>query len=114
MNTVTIDVRTLEDSLADFADDWKSGESSGPRISFASHELLWKTLTLKRWAIIKAMTGVGAMSIREIARRVNRDIKAVHGDVKALLEVGLLDKTENGQVVFPYDSVHVDFLMKAA
>ncbi len=114
MNTVTIDVRTLEDSLADFVNAWKSGETSDPRISFASDELLWKTLTMKRWGIIKRMTGAGPLSIREIARRVNRDVKAVHNDVKVLLDAGLLSKTENGKVVFPYDAVHVDFLLKAA
>ena len=43
-----------------------------------------------------------------------RDVKAVHGDVQALLNAGLLQKTENGQIVFPYDTVHVDFLLKAA
>ena len=36
------------------------------------------------------MTGAGAMSIREAARRVERDVKAVHGDVTALLNAGLL------------------------
>ncbi|QXP83122.1 hypothetical protein [Methylococcus sp. Mc7] len=54
------------------------------------------------------------MTIREVSRRVGRDVKAVHGDVKTLLNAGLLDKTEAGKVVFPYDSVHVDFVMKAA
>lgn len=54
------------------------------------------------------------MSIREVARRVERDVKAVHGDVTALLNAGLLRRNENGEVVFPYNSVHVDFLLSAA
>ena len=83
-------------------------------ISFASAELLWKTLTRKRWELLRAMTGQGAMSIREAARRVGRDVKAVHGDVHALIDAGVLDRTEEG-VEFPYDAVHVDFtLTKAA
>jgi len=61
------------------------------------------------------MTGQGEMAIREVARRVGRDVKAVHGDVQALLAVGVLDHTESGRVLFPYDAVHVDFtLCKAA
>ena len=61
------------------------------------------------------MTGQGAMSIREAARRVGRDVKAVHGDVQALLVAGILGKDEAGRVGFPYDAVHVDFtLTKAA
>lgn len=32
-----------------------------------------------------AMTGQGEMTIREVARRVDREVKAVHGDVQAVL-----------------------------
>lgn len=81
---------------------------------FESEEQLWKTLTLKRWQILKTMTGADELTIREVARRVDRDVKAVHGDVKALLLCGLLDKTESGKVIFPYDAVHVDFVLRAA
>jgi len=45
---------------------------------------------------------------------VERDVKAVHGDVTALLNAGLLSKTDDGMSVFPYDAIHVDFLLKAA
>nr|WP_298411139.1 hypothetical protein [uncultured Halomonas sp.] len=51
------------------------------------------------------------MCIREAARRVERDVKTVHGDVHALLDVGILDRTHNGQIVFPFDAVHVDFTL---
>ena len=114
MNTVTIDVRSLADSLADFAAAWKTGQVSGPRISFESSEALWKTLTAKRWQLLKALAGAGPVTIREAARRAGRDVKAVHRDVHALLNAGLLDKTEDGQIVFPYDAIHVDFMVKAA
>ena len=114
MNTVIIDVRSLADNLADFAAAWKTGQASGPRISFESSEALWKTLTAKRWQLLKVLTGAGPVSIREAARRVGRDVKAVHGDVHALLNAGLLDKTEDGKIVFPYDAIHVDFMVKAA
>jgi len=60
------------------------------------------------------MTGAGDLTIREVARRVGRDVKAVHGDVTALLLCGLLDKVDSGKVVFPYDTVHVDFMLRAA
>lgn len=101
MNTVIIDVRSLADNLADFAAAWKTGQASGPRISFESSEALWKTLTAKRWQLLKVLTGAGPVSIREAARRVGRDVKAVHGDIRALLNAGLLDKTEDGKIVFP-------------
>ena len=71
-------------------------------------------LTEKRWAILRAMAGQGGLSIREVARRVERDVKAVHRDVLALLDAGVLDRTDEGRVVFPYNAVHVDFMLEAA
>jgi predicted transcriptional regulator len=91
-----------------------SGKQQGEFISFATPELLFKSLSGKRWELLQAMTGAGAISIREAARRVHRDVKAVHGDVKLLLEAGLIEKNESGQIVFPYDAIHVDFMLKEA
>lgn len=114
MKTITVDVQTLEDTLGDFSKAWNGNKASAPRISFESPELLFKVLSGKRWELLNALTGAGAMSIREAARRVERDVKAVHGDVTALLNAGILSKTDDGMIVFPYDAIHVDFLLKAA
>ena len=114
MKTVTIDIRPLADTLGDFAHAWKGKKTSALRISFESPELLFKVLSGKRWELLNVMTGAGAMSIREAARRVERDVKAVHGDVTALLNAGLLSKTDDGMIVFPYDAIHVDFMLKVA
>lgn len=45
---------------------------------------------------------------------MQRDVKAVHGDVHALLNAGILQKTEEGRIVFPFDAVRVNFVLKAA
>jgi predicted transcriptional regulator len=113
MSMVTLDVRPLADTLQDFAEAWKSGKPSEPRISFESPELLWQVLTAKRWQILKIMAGAGSLAIREVARRVERDVKAVHGDIHALLDAGILEKNDSG-VIFPYDAIHVNFMLKAA
>ena len=115
MTTLTLDVRSLPDSLADFARAWNTGEADpGPRLSFATPELLWKVLTAKRWELLKAMAAQGPMTLREAARRVSRDVKSVHGDAHALLDAGVLHKTDDGQLAFPYDAVRVEFLLRAA
>jgi len=84
------------------------------RIGFATPELLWQVLGAKRWELLKAMCGAGAMSIREAARRVGRDVKAVHGDVTALLVAGILTRAAEGGVVFPFEAVKVEFMLEAA
>lgn len=115
MKTVTLDVRAPGESMAEFSRAWATGKAEkSARISFASPELLWKVLTAKRWELLKAMCGAGPMSIREAARRVERDVKAVHSDITALLNAGVLDRDEDGRVIFPYDAVKVEFLLHAA
>jgi len=101
--------------MADFVQSWKTGTSQkSARISFATPELLWKVLTAKRWELLKALCGAGPVSIREAARRVGRDVKAVHGDITALLNAGVLSRAEKGGVVFPFEAVKVEFLLRAA
>lgn len=90
------------------------GEPQGAVISFASPELLWQILTQKRWALLRYMVGRGPMTIRGLAREMGRDVKGVHTDVHTLLNAGLVDRIEDGRVVFPYDAVHVDFELTAA
>lgn len=114
MRTVTLDVRPLDETLSDFARAWKSRKASSARISFESAALLFKLLTGKRWELLKTLTGAGPVTIREAARRAGRDVKAVHGDVRALLNTGILRKTEGGKIAFPFDAVRVDFVLKAA
>jgi len=113
MKTVTLSVANRQ-AVKQRALDAFSGKRRGAHISFASADLLWKVLTAKRWELLKAMAGGGAMTLREAARRVGRDVKAVHGDVHALLAAGVLRKNADGKIEFPFDAVHVDFVLKAA
>ena len=101
--------------MEDFVRAWKTGRAEkSARISFASPELLWKVLTAKRWELLKVLCGAGPLSIREAARRVGRDVKAVHSDITALLAAGVLDRVEDGRILFPFDAVKVEFLLHAA
>jgi predicted transcriptional regulator len=115
MKTVTLEVRAPDEGLDEFVQAWRSGKAQrAARIGFATPELLWKVLSAKRWELLKALCGAGPVSIREAARRVHRDVKAVHSDITALLAAGLLNRTETGSIEFPYDAVKVEFLLQAA
>ena len=91
-----------------------SDRQQGERITFASVSLLWKILTIKRLDILKAMAGQGGLTMREVARRVERDVKAVHGDIHALLDAGIIELRGDGRVQLPYDAVHVEFTLSSA
>lgn len=113
MQTVTIEVSDIETTRQRMKAAFR-GEPQGCFISFPSHEDLWSTLTAKRWTILKALTGAGPLGVRELARRVGRDVKGVHSDAQVLARCGVIEKTADGKLVFPYDAVHVDFMLKAA
>jgi predicted transcriptional regulator len=100
MNTVVLEVRSLKETLADAARTMKMRRAEREaRISFATPELLWEVLTAKRWELLKAVCDAGPVSIREAARRVGRDVKAVHAP--------------DGRIEFPFDAVKVEFLLRA-
>jgi predicted transcriptional regulator len=113
MKTVTLQVAKLKDVKQRLRNAFKV-KKQGSYISFATPELLFRLLTAKRWELIRALTGAGPVTIREAARRVGRDVKAVHGDVHALLKAEVLRKTADGLIVFPYDAIRVDVMLRAA
>lgn len=113
VNSVTVAVASRAEVNARFIAAMR-GEAQGNYLSFTTFEQYWRTLAPKRMAIVNAMKGVGPLSIREVARRVGRDVKAVHGDVQLLLTGGIIEKTEEGKILFPYDEIHVDFKLTNA
>lgn len=112
MNVVTVCVSSI-DQINKRMKDAFSGKPQGIFVSFATIELLWKTLPPRRWELLQALVGQGAISLRGAARLIDRDVKTVHGDMHALLNAGLLERTDDGLFVFPYDAVHVDFMIEA-
>lgn len=113
MRRVTIDVASLDQTLTDFNRAWKTGEYQGEFISFDSVETLLKALTVKRWDIVHDLQQEGAMTIRALARRLNRDVKNVHADVQALMEIGLIVK-EGRKITVPFDEIRAGFVIKKA
>ena len=91
-----------------------SGEPQGAYISFDSPELLFRVLTPGRWNIIRSMTGAGSLSVQALAEWPGIDVASVQHDVQALLDTGVLDRNADDAIEFPYDAVHVDFMITAA
>jgi predicted transcriptional regulator len=88
-----------------------NGLPQGARVTFESIDLLLGTLTPARWAVLKLMLGVGPQSVHELARRAGSDVRAIRRDVQALLNVGVLERHADGTIAFPYDNMHVDFML---
>jgi len=107
LDTVILEVADPAASRARFIHAWETGTpATAARIGFATPELMWQILNARRWAILKAMTGAGPLALR--------DVKAVHTDTRILLRSGVIDRTEDGKLVFPYRHVKMQFELDAA
>jgi predicted transcriptional regulator len=110
MNTLIIGNQPIARRRAEIARAWKTGKpETAARLDFESLEGAWNLLSPRRWTILRTMAGQGPLGIREIARRVGRDVRAVHSDVRALHLSGVIDKTPEGKMILPYDVIRLDF-----
>lgn len=113
MTTLTIEVASLDEAKATLKAAFR-GAPQGCSYTFQTASDLLTTLSANRWAILKALTGAGPLGVRELARRVGRDVKGVHTDTQALVNYGLIDKTSDGKLSLPYDEVCLELVVRAA
>ncbi len=109
--TTKVSVHVGEGSEASgqrFIDAWHRAErgeaGAESHLSFESWELLARTLTPRRLALLRHIHRHPATSIAALARMVGRDYKRVHEDVERLTAAGLLERSE-GQVRADYDEI---------
>jgi len=114
METLTIEVATNDALNARIVQAVERNEPQPPGYFFDTAEALLDTLTGNRFAILKALAGAGPIGVRELARRVGRDGRAVHADAQRLATIGLIDKTADGKLHFPYDAVRLVLAWRAA
>ncbi len=86
----------------------RDGKYQGEALNFETPGAFFSHLTPNRWAMLAELQGAGEVGVRELARRLGRDVKRVHEDAAALVEIGLLEKAESGALICPYADIHVD------
>lgn len=74
-------------------------------LNFEDLPLLLSVLTPRRIELLKALRQIGPLSIRALAKHLSRDYKNVHGDAKALEEIGLIETQEDGCIYAPWDII---------
>ncbi|EXJ16695.1 HVO_A0114 family putative DNA-binding protein [Imhoffiella purpurea] len=114
MDTLTIRVETEAEWSARLLQAIERGEPQPPGYSFQTDEDLLDTLNGNRFTILKALAGTDPIGVRELARRVGRDVRAVHADAQRLAAIGLIDKSENGKLHFPYEGVRIELGWRVA
>jgi len=99
--------------VADAMQALGQGQVPDPRfeLGFESMQQLLAVFTPKRWDLLAVLREAGPQSIMSLARRLNRNYKNVHTDVAVLLEWGVIEKTEQQQIIAPFDEIKMDVLL---
>ena len=93
-----------------FASTMQQGTYTGDFLTFESPTALFRSITPKRWELIAALQKLDTVSMRELARQLNRDVHRISDDIKVLKELGIIDQSSKG-VQVPFDKIHTDFTM---
>lgn len=86
----------------------------GETLNFETPAAFFGRLTERRWALLRLLQGAGTLTVRELARRMARDVRRVQEDVEVLSELGLVERNESGAVVCPFIDIHVDMHLREA
>lgn len=95
-----------------FAEALETQHYQGEVFSFETPQALFSAISPKRWEMLSFLQGKPAMSIREIAKRLGRDVKNVHSDISKLLELGLLEKNQSEKIFSPFAEIKTEFTLK--
>ncbi len=118
MRSIEIRVLSLEAAGREIVDAWQKAECdvapAEPRetLSFESIEAMQRTLTPNRWELLRTLQAEGPMGVRELARRLKRDVKNAHTDLAKLKELGLVEDAEGGGVWVPFDEIRAEFTVR--
>ena len=111
--TLYVRVSTQADALDRFEAAWHlaSGRAPPPplaMLSFADLPLLMKSIPPARWDLLKQLKSLGPATIFALAKHLARDYKNVHTDVSRLIELGLVERSPDGQVSVPWQAVRAE------
>jgi len=108
VNQIEITVLKPQAALDAFAETWRrieTGEEAKPRLAFASLRELFSAITEKRLELLRYVATHEALNVRQLAEGLGRNYKNVHTDVRRLVELGLLEKNRQGQLIAPFDEI---------
>ncbi len=77
-------------------------------LNFTEAANLLSTLSEKRMELLMFLHQAGSSTIRQLAKNLGRDYSVVHGDVKTLLELGLLATDKDKKIYVPWDELAIE------
>lgn len=119
MAEVKLQIQSLDDFFADarrMARSLDSGDRSveATHISFENMEGLLKALTPNRWRMLRRLRILGPSSIRALSQALERDYRGVHADVGVLIELELIERTQDGKIFVPWSRITAEMSLEEA
>ena len=75
--------------------------------SFELARSLFAELTPARLHLLDTLRRVGLCSVNALAKAAKRNYSNVHTDAARLEELGMVDRSAEGEIVVPYESVEI-------
>lgn len=85
----------------------RKGRAPDFHLSFESARSLFSELTPARLDLMDTLRRVGPCSVYALAKAAERNYSNVHTDVARMEELGLIERSESGEVLVPYESVEI-------
>lgn len=112
-STLRITARSVEAHNRDAierAERWEAGEEVPRVINFQNPSDLRALLTDRRVELLQSVMSEKAGSIRQLAERVDRDVKSVHDDLQVLADYDIVNFEQDGRAkrpFVPYEQIKV-------
>ena len=83
------------------------GRTPDFRLTFESARMLFAELTPARLDLLNTLRGMGPASVYALAKTAGRNYSNVHADIARLIELGLIERTDDDAVTVPFDAVEI-------
>jgi predicted transcriptional regulator len=85
----------------------RRGRSPDFHLSFESARSLFADLTPARLDLLDVLRRVGPCSVYALAKASERNYSNVHADISRLEELGLVERSEDGSIGVPFESIEI-------
>jgi predicted transcriptional regulator len=94
--------------------DIAAGGNEDFHLAFDSARLLFAELTPARLDLLKTLRGMGPASVYALAKAAGRNYSNVHADIGRLVDLGLVERTDDDTVTVPYEAVEIRMALAQA
>jgi len=113
-STLRITSKPFEDhkeSTLDRAERWEHGEEVPHVLNFQDASRLQRILTPRRLELVRSLMDAPAESMRDLADRLDRDVRQVHDDLQLLSEYRIVHFHAEGgakKPFVPYETITIE------